>query len=340
MMSNAINTYKEIISDFANPENAQVSHLNRSILLSNKIRLLYVVMAIRHQRILAVMLPNDYDKVAVERFPKWQGISTKVGNISAYENDNDEHNYVIISQAQENDSGIFEIVANDIVSQLEKVSNPSGVVRCLSATLQKWKKFFEINHEVIMSEQSQQGLYGELLLLKRFIPIWGDETVKFWCGAEKETHDFYINGNAIEVKTTSAKSNEKIKINSEQQMDCADVDNNLFLYVNMVRKSIADGEKLPNIVDDIINMLDSEETQDLFLEKLFDYGYIPSCPEKYIVGFFLRAKKCYSVIDGFPCITSKSIPMGISDVSYSIDLNVCNDYQIEWNELLRKIKEA
>ena len=103
-MSNAIKTYKEIISDFSKAENSGCNHLNRSILLTNKIRILYVVMACHYQRIIAVMLPNKFDKTAVEGFPKWHGIETKIGNITAY--DNDESNYVIISQSQNYDSRI------------------------------------------------------------------------------------------------------------------------------------------------------------------------------------------------------------------------------------------
>lgn len=36
-------------------------------------------------------------------------------------------------------------------------------------TLSKWKKFFALNSDVIMSEQMQEGLYGELLVLKKLL---------------------------------------------------------------------------------------------------------------------------------------------------------------------------
>lgn len=60
-----------------------------------------------------------------------------------------------------------------------------------------------------------------------------------------------MNGSAIEVKTTSAKSNEKIRISSEHQLNPKDVENTLFLYVNMVRKSRSDGTTLPEIIKSI-----------------------------------------------------------------------------------------
>ena len=149
----------------------------------------------------------------------------------------------------------------------------------------------------------------------------------------------YINGNAVEVKTTSSKTNEKIKISSEQQMDTADVSGKLFLYVNMVRRSNSDGETLPEIIENIIHVLD-DDTRELFEDKLFNYGYIMSCPERYKSGYFVRAKKCYDVIDKFPCITRSKVMLGVSEISYAIDLNVCNEFQIEWNDMINVIKEA
>jgi predicted AAA+ superfamily ATPase len=97
------------------------------------------------------------------------------------------------------------------------------MISCLSDTLGKWKKFFALNTEIIMSEQMQEGLYGELLVLQKLIYKFGEEAVSYWSGADKETHDFYINGSAVEVKTTASKSTEKIRISSEHQLNPSDV---------------------------------------------------------------------------------------------------------------------
>lgn len=339
LLINAINTYKEIIDDFSRPENKLATHLNRSILLVNKIRILYVVMSEYKQRIIAVMLPNNYDSSVVERFPKWHGIDTHIGNTKSYFNENDESQYVIIRQSREYDSSIFEIIANDISVELNKIPSSELVVKCLYATLQKWKRFFEINNIVIMPEKLQQGLYGELLVLKKMLPIWGKDSVKYWCGAERETHDFYINGNAIEVKTLSSNSNENVTISNEYQLDTSDVENELYLYVNLIRRSHSDGETLPQIISSIQESLDND-TKELFEEKLFNYGYISSCSEKYKFGFFIRTQKCYYVSANFPCITKETAMFGISNISYAVDLNACEEFKTEWNEIVNKINEV
>ena len=68
-MSNAIKIYQEIIADFKKAENSSLTVLNRSILLKNKIRIVYIVAAKGHQRISAVMLPNGVDEEPLNRYP-------------------------------------------------------------------------------------------------------------------------------------------------------------------------------------------------------------------------------------------------------------------------------
>lgn len=336
-MSNAIKIYQEIIADFNRDDNSNLTVLNRSILLKNKIRIVYIVTAKDLQRIIAVMLPKDCSKEPLNRFPKWHGIEFAYDHITEYQNPNSENEYIIISQSKDYDSGIFEIIANDITDQFEKISTQKKMIGCLSDTLSKWKKFFALNSDVIMSEQLQEGLFGELLVLKKLIYNFGNEAVSFWSGADKETHDFYVNGSAIEVKTTSAKSNEKIRISSEHQLNPKDLENTLFLYVNMVRKSHSDGTTLPDIIKAIHSGL-SEPYRSHFEEKLFKYGYISSCEERYTLGFHLRSHQTYKVEENFPNIVPDNLDNGISEVTYSLDLNACTDFVTEWNDIINVLK--
>lgn len=317
--------------DLKKPENSSYTVLNRSILLRNKIRIVYIVVAKYMLRKIAVMLPKDCKKEPINRFPRWHGIEFSYAHITEYKNPGSENEYIIISQSKNYDSGIFEVIANDITDQLEKISVQKKVISCLSDTLSKWKKFFALNSDVIMSEQMQEGLYGELMVLKKLIFKYGEDAVSYWGGADKETHDFYVNRSAIEVKTTATKSTERIKISSEHQLNPKDIKGSLFLYVNMVRKSRTDGETLPVIIRSIAKSL-SQHNRNLFFEKLFQYGYIPSCEERYILGFYLRSYQVYKVTETFPKIVPDILDEGVSEVTYSLDLNACIDYITVWDE--------
>lgn len=336
-MKNAIKIYQEIIAEFEKEENSNCSVLNRSILLKNKIRIVYIVAAKNRQRIIAVMLPNGCHKEPISRFPKWHGIEFNYDHISEYKNANSENEYIIISQSKDYDSGIFEIIANDITEQLEKLSVQNKMINCLSETLSKWKKFFLLNSDVVMSEQMQEGLYGELLVLKKLMLEFGCDAVSYWSGADRETHDFYVNSSAVEVKTTAAKSTEKIRISSEYQLNPKDVAGKLFLYVNMVRKSRTDGETLPVIIKSIADML-PEDYKQLFFEKLFRYGYVSCCEERYVIGFHLRSHQLFLVEDSFPNIVPDNLNNGVSEVTYSLDLNVCTDYIASWDDAVNTLK--
>lgn len=338
-MSNAIKIYQEIIKDFSRPENLECTVLNRSILLKNKIRIVYIVAAENKQRVIALMLPMNCKKEPISRFPKWHGIEFKYDYITEYKNENDENEYIIISQSKDYDSGIFEVIANDITDQLEKNAVSSKMLICLTETMGKWKRFFKMNSDVIMSEQMQEGLYGELLVLKKLMFSFGEEAVAYWSGADRETHDFYLGGSAVEVKTTASKSNEKIRISSEHQLNSKDVNSNLFLYVNMVRKSRTDGETLPVIIDSIQQVL-TDYNRSVFFEKLFQYGYIPSCEEKYSLGFHLRSYQVYVVESNFPNLVPDDLDRGISEVTYSLDLNACAEFITSWDETVKTLKEC
>lgn len=339
MLINAIEIYKEILSDIHNQHtDNKVSHLNRSILLTNKIRLIFIIDAQNENRTLAVLLPGGTSSSVTNKFPKWKGANISVNKIDAYINKADTNNYVIISQSQGFDEKIFDIVVNDIASELSVENSYNGTVSCLVRVLNKWKRFFDFHSSIEMPEQTQQGLYGELLVLKLLINTFGSKAIDFWSGAEKETHDFYVNGHAIEVKTSSLKDSERIRISSEYQLDAEDVDGMLFLYVNFVRRSSTDGQKLSDIVALIDAMID-ETSRIKFHDKLFNYGYIVSYGDKYTCGFHVRSTNEYKIETGFPCITRLLLPQGVTDIAYSIDLNLCNDFKTSWENIIDQIKE-
>ena len=339
ILINAIEIYKEILFDLHHHHfDTKITHLNRSYLFRNKIRIIFLIDSATEERTLAVLLPVGTNASVSNKFPKWKGANISVNKINSYVNMLDTNDYIILSQAPESDEKIFEIVVNDIVNELSNENSFNGTVPCLVRVLNKWKRFFDFHSTIDLPEQTQQGLYGELLVLRQLISDFGDKAVEFWSGAEKETHDFYVNGHAIEVKTSSLKDSERIRISSEYQLDTDDVEGKLFLYVNFVRRSSSDGQRLSDMVEIIDNMI-SEQSRAKFHDKLFNYGYIVSFGEKYACGFHLRSANSYEVESDFPSMTKALLPQGVSDISYSIDLNLCNDFKKSWEEILTKIKE-
>lgn len=334
MMIDALRIYTELFNDLNSEHYSNYQHIERSIVLANRIRIIYLVVRQTSSRIIAVSLPEKYDI----NFPKWKGIEFQTGSSSIYSSSGDSKDYIFIKQCKEYDGKIFEIIANDISKKLDSLSDISETVFCLQNTLNRWRKFFQTSRDIILSEIEQIGLYGELLVLKKLIQEFNADAVEYWTGPNKETHDFYVNGNAIEVKTTSVNSGDKVKISSEYQLDYNDVEKQLILYVNTIRKSNSDGETLNSVIEDIRLCLD-ETNRESFDEKLFWYGYLEAYKDKYKLGFHLRKKEVYKIGTDFPSITPIKLSKGISGVSYYLDLNICQDYMTSWENCVKEIRE-
>jgi hypothetical protein len=178
-----------------------------------------------------------------------------------------------------------------------------------------------------MSKEKQQGLYGELLLLIELIESRGVNAVYCWMGPNAETHDFYINANAIEVKTTSAKAPYYAHINSEYQLDDKDISGDLLLMFYALRSSKADGENLPEIIDRIKTIIgDNSNALSEFQNKLLRYGYFAGHHELYLYRFSLREAALYYVSSDFPRVTKKDLPNGIGSITYMLSISSCSQY--------------
>ena len=132
----------------------------------------------------------------------------------------------------------------------------------------------------------------------------------------------------MEIKSSSAKGPEKVKISNEYQLDDTGVIGFLYLlYLNM-KKSEVDGEGLPVLVERIMLQLDYDQ-REMFKNKLFKVGYVYAMLELYTYHFRIREESCYIVKEDFPRITPKNVCKGIGAVEYVVSLDACRSYMIE-----------
>ena len=52
----------------------------------------------------------------------------------------------------------------------------------------------------------------------------------------------------------------------------------------------------------------------------------------------MRLYQSYKVSEGFPSVVPDILDKGISEVTYSLDLNVCTDYKTDWNSIIAALK--
>lgn len=328
--------FEEIKKDFYKPEYKNEKILSRRFEFENGVIFIAYYCNFSKTREIAIKIPNDYDKKVLTRFPNWKGIDLAVCEI---EYGIDKGSYILFRQLPDYDSYIYELVLEDLINNIETIVDIKYTIEIISRILGKWKQFFIMQSELVISDVRQQGLYGELVFLEKIIDIYGEKALEFWSGCNSETHDFYINGNAIEVKTTSTNSANKVIISNEHQLDNNDVSRKLYLMFIALRKSKSDGEIIPVIVERISKKILTEQLLRIFENKLFKYGYIFRHPEIYKIGFFIREVRYCKISADFPKLTKLGVSKGITNISYELNLDVCDNFLILEQKLINELKE-
>lgn len=314
----------DIKDDFKKPQYVNSVVLSRRFVLAREN---IITVALNKNTMLcevAVEIPNDISLDELNSLPKWKGMEEKSTMVP---DGGKTSRYLAFKQLDGYDSSIFVKVMQDVCDEVDQVVMEK-CVPTIKATLQKWSTFFQFERDYVLSSNAQQGLYGELWFLEKMILKYGEKALSGWTGYNSESHDFYYGKDAIEVKTSSAKGPEKVRISNEYQLEDSGVSGILYLlYINM-KKSEVDGEGLPVIINRIMNLLDDTQKH-TFKENLFKVGYVYIMPELYKYHFKVREESFFRVKDSFPRITSKTISKGIGAVEYVLSLDACRSYMIE-----------
>lgn len=266
---------------------------------------------------ISFLLPKEIETDSLKKIPSWKGM--EVHFVPGTDN------YLEFKQTGDYDRRIFAQVMQDVIDSVES-AGLNGTIVAIIDVLTKWSAFFKRNEMTTLSMIEQQGLYGELVLLEDLLKNRKD-AVLCWTGCMKETHDFYMDDKAIEVKTSSKSGPDIIKVSNEYQLDDSDVKDSLYLVYYKIKKSEADGERLPTIVERIRKKIHDDQL-DKFEEKLLNAGYIYKMPELYEYSFRVRNGRFFEVKDGFPRVIASGLDNGIGAVAYELSLDACSSYEV------------
>ena len=333
-MSFTADIYKGILFDISSAGASQTSPFAmRLVKFDNGIMVAFAVNIATRMRSAFLSVTSEAPK---SKFPHWKGVEIETATLPAYGIDTP---FVGLSQLPNSASDIFEIIVEDLRSQLEAAGNTEESLSVIIRVLTKWKEFFAADKELLMSEERQQGLYGELLCLSECLESQGLSAVSHWAGSEDETHDFSFGPHAVEVKTTSVQAPYFASISSEYQLDNDDIPGKLFLRFYAFRKSHSGGEKLPERIAAIRGKL-CEDISILqkFDEKLKKYGYFDEAADSYTVGYYQRDLYCFAVDNGFPRITKEAVPLGVADLTYRVSIMLCMPYAQDIKSVFKDLK--
>jgi len=323
-MISLTNILEDIKSDFDKEQYKNSSALTRKFILSKE----NVISTSLYKNTglceIGIDIPEETTVEELNSLPKWKGMEGKDNVVSEKTG---TKRVLSFEQLEGYDQAIFVNVMQDVVDNLETIEK-RVCVSTIKRILQKWSVFFQLEKDYVLSANVQQGLYSELWVLEKMIRQNGNKALSYWTGYNSESHDFYIGKDAVEIKSSSAKGPEKVKISNEYQLDDTGVIGTLYLLYLSIKKSEADGEMLPEIVERIMIQLDCTQ-KEMFKEKLFKVGYVYSMSELYTYHFRVREESCFLVKDNFPRIIPKNINKGIGAVEYVVSLDACRSYMIE-----------
>lgn len=255
--------------------------------------------------------------------------STKIINVNYYR---DNENYWLSFDLEDNKfQNLFYTFCSDMVNSLSGLSDTKNELEYIKNRFCNWKKMFQNVTIKELSEEKEQGIFGELYFLYKYmIPKYGvDTSTLSWAGPLKFNKDFSINDTWYEIKTSSV-SSTNIKITSLSQLDS---ENEGFLSVVKVEKMSQEFNgnlsSVYNLIQLIMSQITTIKVQDDFLNKLVEYGLGPD-NNFGSRKFDVKNVKLYLVNNKFPRLTKNEITYEeIDNVSYLLNLTCIEKYKVE-----------
>ena len=249
---------------------------------------------------------------------------------------------LMIQLLQPNNRDIFATLCENLVQSVIRYDSEKKIIRAIINQLEKWKTLFDKSNTTGLSTSEQQGLFGELHFLQKYLSIKDISpcgVLNTWVGVDKALRDYQSDSWAVEVKTTSTNNPQKVTINGERQLD-ETLLKNLFLFHYSVEVSNGNGLTLCQKIADIRKSLENDAPAlSLFNAKLFEVGYMDKHESFYKDRYYrTRNENFYQVEKDFPRIKENELSKGVSEVNYSIILAMCNEYLVSENYVLNIIK--
>jgi hypothetical protein len=216
-------------------------------------------------------------------------------------------------------------MAEDVISLLEASPDDAEdrlFIKFLSR-IRAWQDFMDHHRDGVLSAESEQGLFGELVTLKALIEagMHSRSALEAWQGPDRGLHDFIIGNGAIEVKAALTTGQFLVTISSLDQLD-----DRLRhpLYLATVRLALDEaGHTLPGMAELVRESVGQNEAlQELLDVRLLRAGLLPMSFDRYSRRFRLLSLSLLPVDGSFPRLTRAEVHHAIREVTYKLDLDM------------------
>ena len=228
-------------------------------------------------------------------------------------------------------SGVFAELVNEINRRLSSGEIPEQAV---TGAITDFRSLLVSAPRGEVPRETVLGLVGELYVLDRLVEF-GSGALNAWLGPHDERHDFRTGNRALEVKTLSRPDATGITISSFSQL-LAPVNGSLVLAVVRLDESSRGELTVAVLVQRILRNGGDWETLRRGLENLGCQD--PEAMEWNRNAFAFNGMEGFEVKPGFPRLTEAeivggSLPVGIRQISYTVDLANADSFRMGSDQL-------
>jgi hypothetical protein len=235
---------------------------------------------------------------------------------------------------------LFETLCRDVMAAGELAETEAEALdRAIRRTF-RWHYLLRTGRLEVLSEEAQKGLIGEITLLKLLIANLGAKpALTAWTGPSGAPKDFELKSDCIEVKARREASRPFVKITNEHQL--ADVPGRrLWLAILAVdRVQQPHGRPLTAYVSEVTEIFERTEPSAILDWELHlaDAGY--DAAHDYSAWRWITSEpRFYRIAVAFPRVAAP-VPLGVSDVTYSLALSACEPFHSDWENVRSKLVE-
>jgi hypothetical protein len=251
-----------------------------------------------------------------------------------------EQQFIVFKLINNQHQDIFAVLCADLISSVSDITDDRQLLAELLRRFVQWQSLFDRAGLEALSPDEQQGLYGELYFLRKYLTRVSNTVVPIdsWKGPMRHIRDFQIQEWGLEVKTTRGGGPELLRISNERQLDEDQLETLVLLHLS-VEVQQGSGESLNQIADEISKLLADDFTaQSGFKRKLIEAGYFDRHRSGYeISGYSIRNESFYEVLSNFPRVKEADLRKGVGDVKYSISVANLSDYKRGEDQVFAKL---
>lgn len=271
-----------------------------------------------------------YIKINIDEVRSIVDLNLKGIDIYTMYHDRYLSDYLVIENNPQKNPHIFKLFTADLIDKI--INSNMQKEKIIYKIIEEWKEYFKDINKSKLSLVVEQGLFAELLFIEELLKSSNEDIITSWVGPEKSSIDFLFKNIGVEVKSTTKVGSPIITISNVEQLNST-LKEKLFLKVYTLYQEGIGGRTLQELIDDIFIKLSNINEKLKFESKLAKVGFLQDHADLYTIKWGIRENNTYIIEDGFPRLVFDNIPLGIFNVSYTLNLSNCNEFKVE-NEMI------